>query len=62
MTCSQTEAKAWINQNWKYICERKELAFVLRRYYAVYLNGRQEVDDYVTLKRELERLPIDKGY
>ena len=63
MTCSQTEAKEWIKRNWNDICERKELTFVLRRYYAVYSSGKncEEVDDYVRLKKELEKLAIDKS-
>ena len=69
MTCTKSEARAWIKNNWHDLCERRELSFVLKRYYAVY-NGRCEqpaltwrgrpADDYVRLKRELEKLPIDK--
>lgn len=58
MTCSREEARAWIKQNWHDLCERRELGLVLKRYYTVY-NGKQPADDYVSLKRELEKLAID---
>lgn len=60
MTCSRVEAKKWIRQNWIYLCDNGQLSVAIKRYSAVYLNGRAKVDEYVKLKNELEKLPIDK--
>ena len=61
MTCSRAEAKLWIRKNWTELCDKKELTFVLRRYYAVYQGKLKPQDDYVKLKRTLEKLAIDKS-
>ena len=70
MTCSQTEAKKWLKQNWNYLCENGRLSYAIKRYLAVYHCSTQRSvgnpetaslreEGYVEIKRELEKVPLD---